>query len=172
MNSKLNEKTRFTGVNCRILVLVSQSEIEKRRNEFDAAEAFVRHDGDESAASAQVSVSFFCDVAQLIEAAQEKPVNAIVLDNRGEASSLAFSSSVAGRALPEILARVTSAGRLVRNAVLTVLPEGPALAHHAFAVGSLQLGGVIVNPASMKELIETVCTMIRKPAAGKDSAAP
>ncbi len=114
-----------------------------------------------------VCVRLFFDIEALLAATQSGPVAAIVLDNREKKPPSAFSATVAGRALPELLARVTSARRLMRSSVLVVLPKDDCLAHHAYAAGSLQLGGVLEDPATERELIESVCSMTRKPSLGK-----
>lgn len=174
MNVKTTGNSVSRSVSRCILMLVSESEMEKRQQELGQQapkdeKSVVTTDRFIVAlpSGERVCVQLFCELDRLIGAARERPVNAIVLDNRQSAAPASFSLSVAGRALPEILARVTSARRLVRNAILTVLPEGPSLAHHAYAVGSLQLGGVIVNPPSQLNLIETVCSIVRKPESGK-----
>ena len=54
---------------------------------------------------------------------------------------------MAGRTLPRLLVG-QSAGRVRgRRSVFVLLPAGPASAAHAYAVGSLQLGGVMLDPA-------------------------
>ena len=114
-----------------------------------------------------VCVRLFCEVEALVRAAASQPVGAVVLDNRETDVPAAFSATVAGKAISEILSRVTAARRLTRDAVLTVTADNRHTPHHAYAVGSLQLGGVIVEPPSFENLLETVCRFVRKPEPGK-----
>jgi NTE family protein len=107
------------------------------------------------------------NIDELLWRAAAVPVDSILLDNReDDVPSSGFSSSMAGRVLPELLARLGEGRRLKKSAILVVLSESTSTAHHAFAAGALQLGGVIVAPPSMESLLISVCRTIKHPETG------
>ena len=159
---------------CRcILVLTAPSEMERTAAAFRELTSGSRESRADTPFRVSISseetvcAQLFCDVDALVRAAETEPAAAVVLDNREPEVPAAFSATVAGRAIPEVLARITAPRRLTRDAVLTVMADDPNTPHHAYAVGSLQLGGVIVAPSSLESLLETVCRFVRKPESGK-----
>lgn len=96
-----------------------------------------------------VLVHLFAEADRAFELLRRQPVGAILIDNREPLAPPAFGDTVAGRVLPELLAG-TPLGRVpVRRSILVVLPETAFTAEHAYAAGTLQLGGVLVDPPTL-----------------------
>ncbi len=116
---------------------------------------------------APLTVHLSSDAKAAAEALSKQPFSAVVLDNRDADSTRVFSDTVAGKALPGILSMVNDTRRLNRGDIFVVLPDFEYTAHHAFAVGSLQLGGVIVAPAALDTALDSVAVTVQKPTGGK-----
>lgn len=103
----------------------------------------------------------------LLSLVGERPVSAVVLDNRGTSTPHNFSETVAGRTLPGLLAPASGSGALMKRTIFVILPDFSATAQHAFIAGSLQLGGVLVDPPSLRSAIESVFRTVVRPTGGK-----
>jgi predicted acylesterase/phospholipase RssA len=102
-----------------------------------------------------VIVQLFEDPADALSALRTGPVGAIVIDNRQPGEDTSFSESIAGQILPELLAGTPVGRTPSRNSILVVLSDTDSTAHHAYAIGSLQLGGVLVDPPSLATALES-----------------
>jgi NTE family protein len=116
---------------------------------------------------ANASVLLYGDPSAAVAAIRERPVDAILLDNRGENAEAAFSETVAGRILPELLAGALPGRAPARRSILVVLPDAPSTPHHAYAVGTLHMGGVIVSPPSLAFALEAACRTAAPAGKGK-----
>ena len=105
-----------------ILIFVADAVVEARKRELSA----IPSGGD--ALLDRVQVELFSDMEALLSVAESRPVSAIVIDNRENQMRANFSESVAGKALPEILSRVSASRAMARSAILVVLPEFEATA--------------------------------------------
>jgi predicted acylesterase/phospholipase RssA len=114
-----------------------------------------------------VTVHLFRDAEQTYELLRRRPVGAILLDNRESPAPLAFGDTLAGRALPELLAGGALGRVPVRRSILLVLPEAPSTADHAYAAGTLQLGGVLVAPPSLEAALRAALRFARPTQPGK-----
>lgn len=114
-----------------------------------------------------LTVHLFSDPEQVIRAVDSTPYRALVLDNRERQPVAGFSDTVAGRALPGLLSMVNESRRFSRGSMLVILPEGEMTSQHAYVVGSLQLGGIVVNPSSLGAALDSVRRTVQTPAPGK-----
>ena len=113
-----------------------------------------------------ISVHLTCRLDDVRHILKSQPTESVVLENREPKAPSGFSKSVAGRALPALLT-VEGGRRLRKSSIFVVLPKFASTSQHAFAAGSLQLGGVIVDPPSMDSLLSSVCRGIHPPERGK-----
>lgn len=168
-----NSKNLTTLASRIILVLVSEHEESFRLNELEKISTSKVNDEDFSGFlvkldnSEIVCIILISDINNVVTIAKKMIVSAIIIDNRTSEKTDSFSSSTAGKALPEIIARVSSLRRPSRSGLWIILPEGPKLAYHAYAAGSLQLGGIIVEPNSILDAIESVCRSVKETQTGK-----
>lgn len=119
------------------------------------------------ASGGRARVLLFADREAALRRIGEGPLSSVIIDNREPARPAGFAETVAGRVLPELLAATGSVRMLTRHSIFVVLPDGPETAHHAYAVGTLQLGGVIVAPATVADVLEAICRTVRPPEPGK-----
>jgi hypothetical protein len=118
-------------------------------------------------AGGRACVHLFADPAAAVAAIRRRPFGAILLDNRGDDPDAAFAETVAGRVVPALLASAGSARIAPRHAVIVILPRGDATALHSYAIGSLQLGGVLVDPPSLGEALAAAHRIARPSEPGK-----
>jgi predicted acylesterase/phospholipase RssA len=102
----------------------------------------------------RVSVRLLDDPATAMSVLREGPVGAILLDNRVPEGPEIFSETVAGLILPELLAGAAVGRAPSRRSILVVLPQSTSTADHAYAIGSLQLGGVLVEPPDLATALD------------------
>lgn len=103
----------------------------------------------------RASVMLFDDPATAMSVLREGPKSAILLDNRVPKSPEVFSETVAGRLLPELLAGTALGRPPLRHSILVILPQSSTTADHAYAIGSLQLGGVLVEPPTLGAALDS-----------------
>lgn len=103
---------------------------------------------------------------RLIEWLEDGPVGAVLIDNRRPDPPASFAATVAGAVLPELLSFPASRKPLSRRTILVVLSEDARTAHHAYAVGSLQLGGVVVD-GPLEAALEAALKIARPAIPGK-----
>lgn len=144
----------------RVVVIVARPVYAARRSELLAL-AGEERDADPRAgvqvelpSGHRASVQLFDDPAVAMSVLREGPVGAILLDNRVPKASAIFSETVAGRILPELLAGAAVGRVPSRHSILVALPEAPFVADHAYAIGSLQLGGVLVEPPDLASALD------------------
>ncbi len=103
-------------------------------------------------------VHLFTEPDQTLVAIQQHPIDSIIIDNReGEQAHADFSATLAGRLLPELLSNTLASRPLSRRLILVLLPESKFTPYHAYAIGSLQLGGVLINPSSLAAALTSAC---------------
>ena len=107
---------------------------------------------------ARLCVHLYSDPATAVDEIRQRPLGAILIDNRGDDGGAAFGETTAGRVLPGLLASAGSARIAPRHAVIVILPGGDSTALHSYAIGSMQLGGVLIDPPS---LIDILCAAHR-----------
>jgi NTE family protein len=157
----------------KVLLLVSETEMAHRHQSLLALSGGeICNDNKELyiiplPSGGRLTVYLLSDPKAALQLIEKTPLSAVVLDNREAAHPKGFSETVAGRALPDILSATSTSRRLSRSAVLVILPECELTVHHAYAVGSLQLGGVIVAPASLGAALDAVARTVQKPTPGK-----
>jgi predicted acylesterase/phospholipase RssA len=106
----------------------------------------------------RLRVHVYSDPAAAVADIRTRPLGAILIDNRGDATDVAFGETTAGKVLPGLLASAGSARVAPRHAIIVILPRGEAVALHSYAIGSLQLGGVLVDPPT---LVDALCAAHR-----------
>jgi NTE family protein len=114
-----------------------------------------------------VRVELFTNPHAAVAAVKRLPADLILIDNRDEGSQSGFTGTMAGQALPELLA-YNDPGRVPsRRSILVVLPKSDSTVHHAYAVGALQLGGVLLDPPSLIVALESAFRLVRPKKPGK-----
>lgn len=98
---------------------------------------------------------------------RRRPYGAILIDNRGGDGGGAFGGTTAGRLMPDLLASAGSARIAPRHAVVVILPRGESTALHSYAIGSLQLGGVLIDPPTLAEALAAAHRIARPAEPGK-----
>jgi NTE family protein len=116
---------------------------------------------------ARVHVHLYSDPAAAVAEIRTRPLGAILIDNRGDEVSAAFGETTAGRVLPGLLASAGSARVAPRHAIIVILPKGESVALHSYAIGSMQLGGVLIDPKSLTEILAAAYRVARPKEPGK-----
>ena len=118
---------------------------------------------------ARVHVHLYSDPATAVEDIRRRPLGAILIDNRGDGDGdgAGFGETTAGRVLPGLLASAGSARVAPRHAIIVILPRGEATAQHSYAIGSMQLGGVLIDPPSLAEVLGAAYRVARPKEPGK-----
>jgi predicted acylesterase/phospholipase RssA len=114
-----------------------------------------------------VQLELFTEVEAMVKRLEQRRMDAVLLDNRSPELIAAFSDTLAGRTLPELLAMSALGRKLARRSVFVMLPDGPTTPHHAYAVGSLQLGGILVAPLQLERILAAVLRSVRPKDPGK-----
>ncbi|MCU0660708.1 MAG: patatin-like phospholipase family protein [Myxococcota bacterium] len=114
-----------------------------------------------------VQLELFTEHEAMVERLEKRRVDAVLLDNRTVEPISAFSDTLAGRALPELLAMSALGRKLARRSVFVILPEAATTPHHAYAVGSLQLGGILLAPMPLERALAAVVRTVRPKDPGK-----
>jgi len=129
----------------------------------DPAEGIVAEVPDEGPAT----VHLFERPEEAVEVMKTRAMGAFLIDCRSDEAGDDFGSTLAGQVLPQLLAG-TALGRVsARRSILVILPEEDSTAHHAYAVGTLQLGGVFVNPSSELDVLGAARRIARPIEPGK-----
>ncbi len=157
-----------------LLLLVAASVVAARRRELGALGDNSDKGGDNSEGDSfelclekDATVWLFSDPDAAMSAIKHQPFSAILIDNREDRVVAGLSETVAGQMLPELLAYNEPTRAPNRGSIFVILPEFDGTAHHAFAVGALQLGGVIVAPTSIAEAIDSACRTVRPSEPGR-----
>ncbi|MCP4606164.1 MAG: hypothetical protein GY847_37565 [Proteobacteria bacterium] len=158
----------------RVILLVAPSILDARRRELNAITASARHESDfrdgetyELSLEQSISVELITNPEAAVSAIKRRPVNIILIDNRETQPNAEFTGTMAGRILPELLAYNDPGRAPSRRSIFIILPEFKSTAHHSFAVGTMQLGGVIVDPSSLAATLESTCRTVRPLEPGK-----
>ncbi|MCK9462327.1 MAG: patatin-like phospholipase family protein [Proteobacteria bacterium] len=115
----------------------------------------------------RLRVRLYGDPAEALSEIRQRPHGAILIDNRGDDGCAEFGETTAGKILPGLLASAGSVRIAPRNAVIVILPRGESTALHSYAIGSLQLGGVLVDPPSLAEILSAAHRVARPSEPGK-----
>ncbi len=115
----------------------------------------------------RVLVHLFTDPKEAIGEIRKQPFGAILIDNRGDRERASFGDTTAGRLIPDLLASAGSARIAPRHAVIVILPRDDSTALHSYAIGSLQLGGVLIDPPSIAEALAAANRIARPAEPGK-----
>ncbi|MCP4675360.1 MAG: patatin-like phospholipase family protein, partial [Deltaproteobacteria bacterium] len=157
-----------------IALLVAPDVLEARRRELarlcsNEGKEREFHEGEshELVFEKRVSLRLFVDPEEALSAVKSQPFNVILIDNRGSNPGSGFAGTTAGKMLPELLAFDDPARSPNRATIFVILPKSEETAHHAFTVGALQLGGVIVDPQSLETAIESTSRTVRPSEPGK-----
>ncbi len=119
------------------------------------------------ASGATPSVRLYRNPEDFTERFRSVPVGAVLIDCREEDLRGSFMETMAGQVLPALMAG-SGFGRVTdRRSIMVILPENSSTAHHAYAVGTLQLGGVYVEPGSLLDVLESACRIARPDEPGK-----
>lgn len=114
-----------------------------------------------------VFVEMFTEAQAMVAHLETRRVDAVLLDNRTAVPIEAFAETLAGRALPELLALSALGRKLARRSVFVILPDTATTSHHAYAVGSLQLGGILLAPVQLCAVLAAVFRSLRPHDRGK-----
>ncbi len=152
----------------RIIIVVSDGSTEARGAELDGLEKETSIEGVSRNAGGRlvwidgtaVVVELYNEAARALEALRRGPTDLVIIDNREDDSQDGFSSTIAGRLLPELLAFDNPSRFPSRSAILVVLPNASYTPHHAFTAGALQLGGVMVDPPSLRAILESAVRLV------------
>jgi NTE family protein len=112
-------------------------------------------------------VYLYAEVKRAIAEIRRRPFSAILIDNRCAEPGSAFGETTAGRLIPDLLASAGSARIAPRHAVIVILPQGESTALHSYAIGSLQLGGVLIDPPSIADALKAAHRIARPSEPGK-----
>ncbi len=119
------------------------------------------------ASGATPSVRLYRDPGDFVERFRNAPVGASLIDCREDDPGNTFMETMAGKVLPSLMAG-SGFGRMpARRSIMVILPEDSSTAHHAYAVGTLQLGGVYVEPGSLLDVLESAYRIARPDDPGK-----
>jgi hypothetical protein len=119
------------------------------------------------ASGATPSVRLYRDPEDFAERFRSVPVGAGLIDCREDDPRDTFMETMAGKVLPSLMAGCGSGRMTARRSIMVILPENSSTAHHAYAVGTLQLGGVYVEPRSLLDVLESACRIARPDEPGK-----
>jgi NTE family protein len=174
MKKSINSNGMQSREAIRAVLLVSPSVLHKRRTELNSLLPGSKKRVDFSTgqqvsleSGGSVIVELVDSAPKLIERMERGPVDAVLVDNREAGAVKKFANSLAGLAMPQILADNHSARAVNRQSIFVILADFESTAHHAYAVGALQLGGVFVDPASLGAAIESACRLVDPPKPGK-----
>jgi hypothetical protein len=115
----------------------------------------------------RVVVQLLDSAEKVMKATELRPVDAVLIDNRETSPIREFANTMAGRVIPLMLAHTLPVRGVSRHSILVILDDFEPTAHHAYAVGALQLGGVFVNPASLGPVLESACRLVSPLKPGK-----
>ncbi|NLN61854.1 MAG: patatin-like phospholipase family protein [Myxococcales bacterium] len=107
------------------------------------------------------------DTPESLAQASAHPLDAVLIDNRHAPPGSGFAGSLAGRLLPEILSSDETRRSPLRGTILIVLPEDANTPYHAYAIGSFQIGGILINPPSLDDLLTRAYRVSRPKNPGK-----
>lgn len=102
-----------------------------------------------------------------IDIAKARPMGAIIIDHRYDDLANGLGASLAGKLLPALLMGAARRKVPSRASVVIVLPENEHTAYHAYGLGTLQLGGVLVAPQNIAEVLAAAYRISRPAAPGK-----
>ncbi|MDJ0762981.1 MAG: patatin-like phospholipase family protein [Myxococcota bacterium] len=159
----------------RVIVVVSPSVVAARRQEVAALTAKINQgqtspdtSGPLASLLPRLAIDVYDEPSAAVRAVSQSPVHALLIDNRASSpQSSAFAETMAGQTIPKLLAYTDPNRALNRGAILVILPDADTTAHHAFAVGAFQLGGVIVDPPSLETALTAVAKIVQPPKPGK-----
>lgn len=107
------------------------------------------------------------DSAEEIAIAKSRPMGAILIDHRYEDLSVGIEASLAGRILPDLLSGDGHRKTPSRSSILILLPSNQHTPYHSYALGVLQIGGILVAPKSIRDVLQTAYRVSRPSAPGK-----
>ena len=119
------------------------------------------------ASGATPSIRLYRNPEDFAERFKRAPVGAGLIDCREEDLKGTFMETMAGKVLPLLIAGYGFGRMTARRSIMVILPENSSTAHHAYAVGTLQLGGVYVEPPSLLEVLESAYRIARPAEPGK-----
>jgi NTE family protein len=157
-----------------IIVVVSPDELENRVRELQKISVTESSEAEPSAgeivrlaSDIEVRVRLFSDPQTAAGITATTPVRAVIIDNREKTNQEVFSETIVGRFLPAFLAK-TSFGRTPqRRSIMVILPDSSMTPHHSYAVGSLQLGGVLIAPDSLHSALDAAYRATQPSETGK-----
>jgi NTE family protein len=171
----MSEKRQRPPEPPKIAVIVSPSVVEARLAELlalsvdppDERRAADRGVTVELEDRRRAEIHLFSDPEPALARIRRRPMGAVLVDNREPEAPGSFAETAAGRLLPELLAGAPAGRTPSRRLVLVVLPDDETTADHAYAVGSLQLGGVLVDPPSLATALTAAHRLARPARPGK-----
>ncbi|MBN2717660.1 MAG: patatin-like phospholipase family protein [Deltaproteobacteria bacterium] len=99
--------------------------------------------------------------------ATSRPMGAILIDHRFDDLSKGIEASLAGRILPGLLTGNARHRAPSRASIVILLPDNQHTAYHAYALGILQLGGIVVAPENLLDVLLAAYRISRPKAPGK-----
>ncbi|MBN2344533.1 MAG: patatin-like phospholipase family protein [Deltaproteobacteria bacterium] len=107
------------------------------------------------------------NTTECLEIAKSRPMGAIIIDHRHDDLAQGVEASLAGQVLPELLTGAMRRRAPSRASVVILLPDNEHTAYHAYGLGTLQLGGVLVGPKHMGDVLTAAYRISRPTAPGK-----
>ncbi|MBN2529901.1 MAG: patatin-like phospholipase family protein [Deltaproteobacteria bacterium] len=105
--------------------------------------------------------------AEDVAIARSKSMGAIFIDHRHEDLSRGIEASLAGKILPELLTGNAQRRAPSRASIIVLLPESHHAPYHSYALGVLQMGGILVAPRNMEDILLAAHRISRPATPGK-----
>ncbi|MBN2804850.1 MAG: patatin-like phospholipase family protein [Deltaproteobacteria bacterium] len=109
----------------------------------------------------------FNDTKESIAIAQSHPMGTIIFDSTKEKLFNGLGNSLTGKILPELLTTTDKFKSPQKSSILVALPNNSITPYYAYAIGTLQLGGVLIEPGTILDILKAAFKISRPANPGK-----